>query len=380
MAPPLKVMVIFGTRPEAIKMAPVVLALQRHPGVETVVCVTAQHRAMLDDALATFGIHPRFDLDVMRAGQTLASTASAVLEGLTPVIAEVRPDRALVHGDTTTTFAASVACFYAGVPVGHVEAGLRTGNLQAPWPEEFNRRVADVVADLLWAPTGHSAEALKREGAKAANVKVTGNTVIDALRIARARLDTDAALRDSLWSRLPRLDPAKRLILVTGHRRESFEGGLARMCAALVRLARRPDIEIVWPTHPNPRVLACLEGEIRNLANVHLIAPQDYLSFLALMMRSEIIVTDSGGIQEEAPALGKPVLVTRDETERPEAIDAGTARLVGTASERIFAEASELLDDRAAYAKMSQAVNPFGDGHAAERIVADILERHGHRA
>ena len=372
----LKVMAIFGTRPEAIKMAPVILALQRQTEVETIVCVTAQHRDMLDDALNVFGIHPKFDLNIMRAGQTLASATSAVLGGLTPLIQEVQPDRALVHGDTTTTFAATVACFYCGVPVGHVEAGLRTGNLQAPWPEEFNRRAADIIADLLWAPTVGAAEALRREGVNPDNVKVTGNTVIDALRLAKARIETEERLHQSLWSRLPKLDRDKRLILVTGHRRESFGDGLARMCQALNRLARRPDIEIVWPIHPNPNVSAAVASQLEQQSNIHIIAPQDYLTFVALMIRAEFIITDSGGIQEEAPALGKPVLVTRDETERPEAIAAGTARLVGTIADRIFDSATELLDDPTTYATMSNAQNPFGDGYAADRIVSDILVRH----
>lgn len=372
----LKVMVIFGTRPEAIKMAPVILALQRQPGVETIVCVTAQHRDMLDDALQIFGIRPEFDLNIMRSGQTLASATSAVLGGLTPLIQKVRPDRALVHGDTTTTFAATVACFYCGVPVGHVEAGLRTGNLQAPWPEEFNRRAVDIIADLLWAPTIGAAEALRREGAHPENVTVTGNTVIDALRLTKARITADAGMHESLWLRLPQLDRAKRLILVTGHRRESFGGGLARICDALNRLARRPDIEIVWPLHPNPNVSATVGNQLDQLPNIHIIAPQDYLTFVALMMRAELIVTDSGGIQEEAPALGKPVLVTRDETERPEVIAAGTARLVGTVADSIYESATELLDDPTTYASMSNAQNPFGDGYAADRIVSDILMRH----
>jgi UDP-N-acetylglucosamine 2-epimerase len=372
----LKVMVIFGTRPEAIKMAPVVLTLREQPGIETIVCVTAQHREMLDDALDIFGIRPEFDLDIMRPGQTLASTTSAVLGGITPLLERIKPDRVLVHGDTTTTFAATVASFYCEVPVGHVEAGLRTGNLKAPWPEEFNRRVTDVIADLLWAPTECAAEALRREGARPENVKVTGNTVIDALHIVKARIESDFSLHETIWSRLPQLDPSRRLILVTGHRRESFGGGLARVCQALVRLAARPDVEIVWPIHPNPNVTASLEGEIRMLPNVHLLEPRDYLSFVALMMRAELIITDSGGIQEEAPALGKPVLVLRDETERPEAISAGTARLVGTVADRIVAAATELLDDSAAYARMAGAKNPFGDGHAAGRIVRDILQRH----
>lgn len=372
----LKVMVIVGTRPEAIKMAPVVLALRHERRIDTILCVTAQHREMLDDALSIFDIRPQYDLNIMRPGQTLAAATSAVLDGLTPVIQKIRPDRALVQGDTTTTFAASVACFYCGIPVGHVEAGLRTGNLQGPWPEEFNRRATDMIADLLWAPTERAADLLRREGAKPDNVLVTGNTVIDALRLVKARLDADLSLRNSIWSKLPTFNRSRRLILVTGHRRENFGGGLAQLCHALNRLANRDDVEIVWPVHPNPNVLATAESELERRPNIHLLAPQDYLAFVALMMRAELIVSDSGGIQEEAPALSKPVLVTRNETERPEAIVAGTARLVGTVADRIFEAATELLDDPKVYAGMSNARNPFGDGHAAERVVRSILKRH----
>jgi len=372
----IKVLVIFGTRPEAIKMAPVVLALQREPCIETIVCVTGQHRGMLDDALRIFGIIPQYDLNVMKSDQTLASTTAAVLEKLTPIIQKIKPDRALVHGDTTTTFAATVACFYCGIPVGHVEAGLRTNNIYAPWPEEFNRRATDIIADLLWAPTDISAKALRNEGAQPINVRVTGNTVIDALRLIRARIEEDKDLNKTLWDKLPQIDAAHRLILVTGHRRENFDTGLANTCAALNKLAKRIDVEIVWPIHPNPNVLGIVHRELKQLKNVHIIEPQDYLSFVALMMRATLIITDSGGIQEEAPALNKPVLITREETERPEVVATGAAKLVGTSSTRIFAAACEILDDPEIYRKMSTAVNPFGDGYASDRIVADIIARH----
>ncbi|MBV9995187.1 MAG: UDP-N-acetylglucosamine 2-epimerase (non-hydrolyzing) [Caulobacteraceae bacterium] len=374
---PLRLLVVFGTRPEAIKMAPVVLELQRRPDVECIVCVTGQHRQLLDDALRSFGIEPHHDLEIMRPGQTLASVTAGVLDKLTPVLETIAPDRVLVHGDTTTTFSAALACFYSGVPVGHVEAGLRTRNLKSPWPEEFNRQTVDVLADLLWAPTDCAAEALRRDGACANNIRVTGNTVIDALRIVRDRIAGDDRLQAGLWSRLPNLDASAKLILVTGHRRENFGDGLVNTCNALNRLAERRDVEIIWPVHPNPNVLKAVEAELTPSANVHLVPPQDYFSFVALMMRATLIITDSGGIQEEAPALGKPVLVTRQETERPEAISAGTAKLVGTAARGLFDAASGLLDDEAAYARMSQARNPFGDGFASKRIVDHILERHG---
>lgn len=358
-------------------MAPVVLELQSRPEIETTVCVTAQHRDMLDDALGIFGIRPEHDLDIMRPGQPLAATTSAVFEKLTPLIQALKPDRVLVHGDTTTSFAATVASFYCGVAVGHVEAGLRTGNLKAPWPEEFNRRAVDIVADLLWAPTKGAAAALEREGAAAENILITGNTVVDALCLVKERIETDLELRRTLWARLPQFDPDKKVVLLTGHRRESFGGGLAAMCRALNHLAERHDTEIVWPVHPNPHVVSTVERELARRPNIRIIAPLDYHAFVAMMMRSTLIITDSGGIQEEAPTLRKPVLVTRDETERPEAIAAGAAKLVGTSADRIFESARLLLDDEVAYRRMSGAVNPFGDGHASRRIVDSLLDRHG---
>ena len=372
-----RVLAVFGTRPEAIKMAPVLLELQSRPSIETIVCVTAQHREMLDEALRVFGIVPHYDLNIMRPAQMLAATTAAVLEGLTPLLVELKPAVVLVHGDTTTTFAASLASFYQGIPVGHVEAGLRTGNLAAPWPEEFNRRSVDMIADLLWAPTETAAQTLRREGAPAENVLVTGNTVVDAIAIVRARIEHDAELRERLWARLPRLDPGKKLVLVTGHRRESFGGGLAEICQALNQLAARPDVEIVWPVHPNPNVVGPVKDHLKARPNVHLTDPIEYLAFAVLMIASHIIITDSGGIQEEAPTLSKPVLVTRNETERPEAIAAGTAKLVGTSAQRIVEAASLLLDDDRAYSEMAGRENPFGDGHAAVRIVDSLLARHG---
>lgn len=358
-------------------MAPVVLELRRRPEIETMVCVTGQHRGMLDDALEVFGIRPDFDLDIMRPGQTLASITSAVLDHLTPVIKSFTPSRVLVHGDTTTSYAAATASFYLGAPVGHVEAGLRTGNIMSPWPEEFNRRCVDMIADLLWAPTAAAAANLQAEGAPLDNVSVTGNTVIDAIRLVTQRFEREPDLKAAHLARAPPISPDKRLLLVTGHRRESFGRGLAEICEALIQLANRPDVEIVWPVHPNPQVLQAVEGALKGRPNVHLTAPMDYLSFTALMTQAHIIITDSGGIQEEAPYLSKPVLVTRDETERPEAVAAGTAKLVGTSAGKIILEASRLLDDPVAYGQMASTTNPFGDGHAAARIVDSLLSRAG---
>lgn len=357
-------------------MAPVILELRRRRDIETIVCVTGQHRGMLDEALSAFDIRPDYDLAIMRPGQTIVDITTDVLGKLSPLLAKLTPDRVIVHGDTTTTFAASLASFYHRIPVGHVEAGLRTGNLQAPWPEEFNRRSVDILADLLWAPTEAAAENLRREGAAADDVFVTGNTAVDAIAMVKMRFETDAASLKSLWNGLPHLDPAKRLVLVTGHRRESFGEGMAEICRALNGLAARHDVEIIWPVHPNPNVLEAVAAHLKKHANIHLVKPLDYLSFVALMARSYIIITDSGGIQEEAPTLSKPVLITRNETERPEAVSAGTAQLVGPMSDRIVAAATELLENDGSYARMSARANPFGDGMAAKRIADSLFKRH----
>jgi UDP-N-acetylglucosamine 2-epimerase len=372
----IKVLFVFGTRPEAIKMAPVVLEMRQRSNVETIVCVTGQHRGMLDEALKVFDLRPDYDLNIMRSGQTLGDTTTAVLKNLEPLIHTLHPDRVLVQGDTTTALAASMAAFYAGVRIGHVEAGLRTGNLHAPWPEEFNRRVVDIVADLLWAPTDGAAHRLHSEGVPHENILVTGNTVIDALIFAKSRIDNDAELRAQIWTRLPRLDPRRKLVLLTGHRRENFGNGLAEMCKALNRLAKRQDTEIIWPVHPNPHVSPILTRELQRAPNVHVIEPLDYLSFVSLMMRAHIIVTDSGGIQEEAPTLFKPVLVTREATERPEAVAAGAAMLVGASAEQIVVAATRLLEDPAEHARMANVPNPFGDGQAARRITDSLIARH----
>jgi UDP-N-acetylglucosamine 2-epimerase (non-hydrolysing) len=370
----LRLLTVFGTRPEAIKLAPVVLALTAAPGVSHTLCVTGQHRQMLDQVLAIFGLAPDHDLDIMRPGQDLTYVTTAVLEKLGVVLDEVRPDWVIVQGDTTTAFAASLAAFYRRISVAHVEAGLRTGNIYSPWPEEMNRRLTGQIARLHFPPTEAAAANLRQEGVAEGRILVTGNTVIDALRMVSARLEADRALAERFAADFSFLDPARRLILVTGHRRENFAGGLEQVCRALAVLAARGDVEIVYPVHMNPEVQRTAQAVLAGNPAVHLIPPLDYLPFVYLMRRSHLIITDSGGIQEEAPGLGKPVLVTRDTTERPEAITAGTARLVGTSREGLIAAASALLDDPAAYAAMAEARNPFGDGHAAGRIVSRLIE------
>ena len=371
----MKVLSVFGTRPEAIKKAPVVKALEAEPGIEQLVCVTAQHRSMLDQVLDLFAIAPDFDLDVMRQNQDLSHITSTVLTGLGKVLDDCRPDRVLVHGDTTTTFAASLAAFYRRIPVGHVEAGLRTGDIYAPWPEEMNRRLTDAIADVYYAPTESAAANLRREGVDDAAIVITGNTVVDALLGVTDRLKRDAGLRDAQHALFPYLDPVRKLILVTGHRRENFGDGFERICRALSELATRDDVQIIYPVHLNPNVSGPVHQWLGDNANIRLIEPQDYLPFVYLMEKAYLVITDSGGIQEEAPSLGKPVLVMRDLTERPEAVDAGTVRLVGTSETAILAECRRLLDDAAAYGAMSRAHNPYGDGKASIRIVADILKR-----
>ncbi|MCC6716685.1 MAG: UDP-N-acetylglucosamine 2-epimerase (non-hydrolyzing) [Acetobacteraceae bacterium] len=370
----LRFLTIFGTRPEAIKLAPVVLAFAGAAGASHTLCVTGQHRQMLDQVLKIFDLAPDHDLDIMKPGQDLTHVTTAVLEGLGAVLDQVRPDWVIVQGDTTTAFAASLAAFYRKIRVAHVEAGLRTGNIYSPWPEEMNRKLTGQIASMHFPPTEAAAGNLRREGVPEERLLVTGNTVIDALQWVAAKLDADPALSARFAAEFSWLDPVRRLILVTGHRRENFDGGLARVCRALARLGRRGDVQIVYPVHLNPKVQETAQAVLDGSPAVHLIAPQDYLPFVYLMRRSNLIVTDSGGIQEEAPGLGKPVLVTRDTTERPEAITAGTARLVGTGEEALVGAASELLDNPAAYAAMAKARNPFGDGTAAQRIVARLLQ------
>jgi UDP-N-acetylglucosamine 2-epimerase (non-hydrolysing) len=368
---PFRILSVFGTRPEAIKMAPVVKALAAEPDFDSRVVLTAQHREMLDQVVQLFAMRCDYDLDLMRAGQSLGDITAKVLSGLDPILAEFQPQMVLVHGDTTTTLSASLAAYYRQIPVGHVEAGLRTGNIYSPWPEEINRKIASAIGRLHFAPTEQSKANLISENIAAQNIVVTGNTVIDALQDAVGMVRSDPALQSKLRAGFA-LDPAKKTILVTGHRRESFGDGFDRICAALAQIVQRGDVQIVYPVHLNPRVKGPVEQRLSHLANVHLIAPQEYLPFVYLMDNSYIILTDSGGVQEEAPSLGKPVLVMRDTTERPEAVIAGTVKLVGTDAERIVNEVNQLLDNKAAYEAMSFAHNPYGDGNAANRIVESI--------
>ncbi len=368
-----RVLSVFGTRPEAIKMAPIVRRLAAAPNVESRVCVTAQHRHMLDQVLDLFSIHTDYDLDVMRQAQDLTYITTAVLEGLAGVYRDLRPDWVLVQGDTTTTFAAALAAFYAKIPVAHVEAGLRTGNFRSPWPEEMNRCVTTRLADLHFPPTSESRDNLIREGIATSRIVVTGNTVIDALLDAVEILNTDLARAKSLCRQIPDIVSDKRMILVTGHRRENFDGGLERVARGLLHLAERGDVQVVYPLHPNPNVQQAVRPILANHPSIHLIPPLDYLPFVHLMRSATLIITDSGGVQEEAPSLGKPVLVTRDSTERPEAVRAGTVELVGTSTELLVARATRLLDDPIAYEAMSRAHNPYGDGRAAARILEALI-------
>jgi UDP-N-acetylglucosamine 2-epimerase (non-hydrolysing) len=365
-----KVLTVFGTRPEAIKMAPLVHALAKDPDFDAKVCVTAQHREMLDQVLNLFSIVPDYDLNIMRPGQGLTEITCRILEGLKPILESFRPDVVLVHGDTTTTVAASLAAFYQRIPVGHVEAGLRTGDLSSPWPEEANRTLTGHLALYHFAPTENSRSNLLRENIAEKHIYVTGNTVIDALFWVRDSILDDASLQEKLAARYPFLDPNKKLILVTGHRRESFGRGFEEICHALADIAaQHDDVQIVYPVHLNPNVSEPVNRILGHVENITLIEPQDYLPFLWLMNHAWLILTDSGGIQEEAPSLGKPVLVMRDTTERPEAVDAGTVRLVGTNCQRIVEEVSRLLNDNDAWQAMSHAHNPYGDGQACGRIL-----------
>lgn len=354
-------------------MAPLVKRLQREPGIRCQVCVTGQHREMLDQVLTLFAIQPDFDLNIMKRGQNLYDVTTSILTGMRDVLAQAQPDLVLVHGDTTTTMAATLAAFYGRTPVAHVEAGLRTGNLLSPWPEEANRKLTGALASLHFAPTEKARDNLIREGVRAQAIVVTGNTVIDALLHVRERLATDAELREDAQRMLPKFDSSRRLVLVTGHRRESFGDGFERICAALAQIARtRPDVDVVYPVHLNPSVREPVNRLLTGIVNVHLIEPLDYLPFVSLMDRAHLILTDSGGIQEEAPSLRKPVLVMRETTERQEAVDAGVVRLVGTDVRAIVEGVTQLLADHDAYAAMSRGDNPYGDGHACERIAGTL--------
>lgn len=364
-----KVLMVFGTRPEAIKMAPLVLELRRSKTLNVEVCVTAQHREMLDQVLSLFDIVPDYDLNIMKAGQDLYDITSRVLLGLRDVIQKAKPDVLLVHGDTTTTFASSLAAFYEKVEIGHVEAGLRTGNLYSPWPEEANRKLTGSLTKYHFAPTPTSEEALLREGVKKADIYVTGNTVIDSLFWVTEKISKDDGLQQTFNERFSEIDFNKKVVLVTGHRRESFGDGFENICNALKDIATKfEDAEIVYPVHLNPNVQEPVNRILASQPNIHLIPPLDYLPFVYLMNRSHLILTDSGGIQEEAPSLGKPVLVMRDTTERPEAVTAGTVKLVGTNSATLIGETTRLLTDDVYYKSMSDAHNPYGDGMACSRI------------
>ncbi len=370
-----KVLTVFGTRPEAIKMAPLVHKLAAAEGLDAKVCVTAQHREMLDQVLELFEIKPDYDLNIMKPGQDLYDVTTNILSGLKPVLAEFKPDVVLVHGDTTTTFSASLASFYQQIKVGHVEAGLRTGNIYSPWPEEANRKLTGSLTNFHFAPTSLSESNLLKENVLPSSITVTGNTVIDALLWVKNKLETDSQLQTLFAKKFDFLDASKKLILVTGHRRESFGGGFERICAALAEIAeQREDVQIVYPMHLNPNVREPVNRLLSKHKNIILIEPQDYLPFVYLMNQSYLIITDSGGVQEEAPSLGKPVLVMRDTTERPEAVEAGTVRLVGTDVQKITENTFELLNDAAVYEDMARAHNPYGDGEACQRIVNTLLE------
>jgi UDP-N-acetylglucosamine 2-epimerase (non-hydrolysing) len=378
-----KILIVFGTRPEAIKMAPLVKACQDEQSFETKVCVTAQHREMLDQVLDIFEITPEYDLDLMKAGQDLYDVTSGVLLGMKEVLSTFKPDIILVHGDTATTFAASLAAFYQQIKVGHVEAGLRTGNIYSPWPEEANRQLTTQITAYHFAPTQTSKENLLKENVKESDIAITGNTVIDALFMALNKIksnpDLESRIIDTIQNQFPNHSKFKiqnsKFILVTGHRRENFGQGFINICESLKTLAQNnPEIEIVYPVHLNPNVQKPVNEILSDTPNVHLIEPQQYEAFIYMMEKSHFIITDSGGVQEEAPSLGKPVLVMRDTTERPEALKAGTVKLVGTDPEQIISEAQKLLDDPVTYETMSKASNPYGNGTACKQIVDFLKE------
>lgn len=371
----IKVLSVFGTRPEAIKMAPVVEQLKKDNRFESKVCVTGQHRQMLDQVLELFNIKPDFDLNIMKAGQDLTDVTSSILLGLRSVFKEFKPDYVLVHGDTATTLSTTLAAYFQQIKVGHVEAGLRTNNIYSPWPEEGNRKVTGCLANLHFAPTYTSKNNLLVENISEDTVVVTGNTVIDALFMVRNRLSHDQALRSNLDLRFDFLNSERKVVLITGHRRESFGGGFERICQAVSELADKfSNVDFVYPVHLNPNVREPVNRFLSGRSNIFLIEPQDYLPFVYLMGRAHVILTDSGGIQEEAPSLGKPVLVMRDTTERPEAVEAGTVKLVGTDVDKIVGEVTTLLTDHHAYCSMSMAHNPYGDGKASIRILNSIFE------
>ena len=365
-----RVLTVFGTRPEAIKMAPLIKHLDSDPRFVTGICVTAQHREMLDQVLQAFDIKPTYDLNLMQSGQSLNSLSARILSSIQPILKEFKPDYVLVHGDTATTAATAIAAYFNQIPIGHVEAGLRTGNLQSPWPEEGNRKITGAVATLHFSPTDRAAQNLIDENISSEQIFVTGNTVIDALKLAQNKIADSKQLSAKYAERFPFLTKDKKTILVTGHRRESFGDGFERICLAIAELCKKykGHVQVVYPVHLNPNVQEPVNRLLLGINDVHLIEPVDYLPFVYLMNEADIILTDSGGIQEEAPSLGKPVLVMRDTTERPEAVSAGTVRLVGTSFQTIVAEVSKLIDDPNEYKKMSRAHNPYGDGTASQKI------------
>jgi UDP-N-acetylglucosamine 2-epimerase len=374
--PKRRLLIVFGTRPEALKCFPVAKAALAHPGFAVEICVTAQHREMVDQVIGLTELPVHYDLNIMQPGQTLSDVTARVLLGMTDVLDAARPDIVVVQGDTTTAMTAALAAFYRRIPVAHIEAGLRSHDIASPFPEELNRKIAGEIATWHFAPTIEARDNLIAEGKPARNIFVTGNTVIDTLLHFSAAMDADAALAGRLSAQFPFLDKNRKLILVTGHRRENFDGGIDRICAALATLAARGDVQIVYAVHPNPNVRTVVTARLGGVPNIHLIEPQEYLPFLYLQKRSHLVLTDSGGIQEEAPSLGKPVLVMRENTERPEGVAAGTARLVGTDINTILSNASRLLDDDAVYRGMAERHNPYGDGKAGTRIIEELL-RHG---
>ena len=373
----LNILFVFGTRPEAIKMSPIINYFKTIPDIRSYVCVTAQHRQMLDQVLNLFEIQPDFDLNIMQTQQDLTDVSCAVLQGLRGILKTLKPDRVLVHGDTTTTLASSLAAYYQQIPVAHIEAGLRTYDIYSPWPEEVNRKVTSCIADLHFAPTEQAKQNLIKENIPKGNIIVTGNTVIDALLSVVKKLNNDKTLNQYYEEKFSFLNKNKKVILVTGHRRESFGDGFERICQALAMLAERSDVQIVYPVHLNPNVQKPVKKLLSHFNNVFLLEPLDYLPFVYLMTQSYLILTDSGGIQEEAPSLGKPVLVMRETTERPEAVAAGTVQLVGTDVKKIITAASILLDDKSYYQKMSRTHNPYGNGLACQKILMEIRQRHG---
>jgi len=374
----MKVLSIFGTRPEAIKMAPLVVKLKQNTQIDSAVCVTGQHREMLDQVLELFDITPDYDLNVMKKNQSLSEVTSRIINNLSPILEEYQPDLILVHGDTTTTFSAALSGFYHQVSVGHVEAGLRTGNIFSPWPEEANRKLVSCITEMHFAPTEQAMINLKQENVKESKIMVTGNTVIDALMMIKDNIEGDINLQNSLSKNFSFIGDGKRIVLVTGHRRENFGQGFENICGSLKSLAiKNNDVNFVYPVHLNPKVREPVNQLLSNIDNIHLIEPQGYLEFVYLMINSYVILTDSGGIQEEAPALGKPVVVMRNTTERPEAVSAGTVVLVGTDKNKIVDTIDSLLNDKDRYREMSMAHNPYGDGTASEKIINHIIDKMG---